>query len=213
MEIKVPLLSFNETIPQIPGNAMQDAKLYPSRHDMLKALPRNQCVIEVGVAYGDFSEVIVKELRPKSFIGVDHFGLEKFPLVWGVNPKETLGNLTHENFYQTRMERLSEEFNFEYIHKAGKSAKMISDCESFDFAYIDAGHEYEDVERDTRAVIQKLAPGGHIFFNDYIWRDTFHGGLYGVVKTVNQLVSEGGWIVKGLALNPMMFCDIWVQKI
>jgi hypothetical protein len=95
---------------------------------------------------------------------------------------------------------------------AGPSAKMVLQSDGFDFAYIDAGHSYEDVELDTRAVIRKLRDKGNIFFNDYIWRDTFNGGLYGVVRTVNQLVNEGGWEVKGLSLNPMMFCDIWIQK-
>jgi hypothetical protein len=212
MEITVPILDFSDAIAPINADAMRNARLFSSRHEMIKALPKNQDVVEVGVAYGDFSVDLVTELMPRKFIGIDHFGLEKFPLVWGKNPRETLGDLTHEVYYKNRMQKLSNDLDFEYVHMAGPSAKMVLQSDGFDFAYIDAGHSYEDVELDTRAVIRKLRDKGNIFFNDYIWRDTFNGGLYGVVRTVNQLVNEGGWEVKGLSLNPMMFCDIWIQK-
>lgn len=212
MEIVVPALNFSDSVPGIPKSAMENARLFSSRHEMIKELPTQNSVIEIGVAYGDFSEDIVRAIRPRKFIAVDHFGLEKYDLVWGEDPRKRLGKLTHEDFYRQRMESLAKELNFTYEHKAGNSAKKILEVSAFDFAYIDAGHSYEDVELDTRATILRLNEGGHIFFNDYIWRDTFNGGVYGVVRTVNQLVNEGGWEVRGLALNPMMFCDIWLQK-
>jgi hypothetical protein len=205
-------ISYEYTTVGLPKEATQGAKLYASRLDMLSDMPKKLSIAEVGVAYGDFSEALVKELRPIKFLGIDKFGWENVKEIWGENPKLRFSGQSHEEFYFNKMSLLSQELNFEFTQMRGDSNKKLLESKGLDLIYIDAGHKYEDVESDTRAAIKALNPRGHIVFNDYIWRDTFHSEMYGVIKTVNQLVSEGGWKVKGFALHPMMFCDIWIQR-
>jgi len=201
------------SLAEIPQSALEESRIYASRHEMIKDLPKHATIIEVGVAYGDFSEHLIKTCQPHTFIGVDHFGFEKFPEVWGQSPKLRLGGQSHEEFYLDRIRKIQETVDFEYIHMPGNSSEMILKSPLFDIAYIDAGHSYEEVAIDLKATLLKLKPGGHIVFNDYIWRDTHNANIYGVVEVANNLIAKGGFKVKGLALNPKLFNDLWIQQV
>ena len=61
MEITVPILDFSDAIAPINADAMSNARLFSSRHEMIKALPKNQDVVEVGVAYGEISASLGQE--------------------------------------------------------------------------------------------------------------------------------------------------------
>lgn len=211
--IRTERIAISEEFHAIPADALTEAKIYESRFAMLNDLPKNLSFIEVGVAYGDFSEEIIKKCTPAKFIAVDHFGFESFPEIWGESPSIRFKGLSHEEFYKNRISELQKIYNFEYLHLPGNSAEMVLRGPNFDIAYIDAGHSFEDVALDTKSVISKLNSHGHIIFNDYIWRDTHNANIYGVVRVANKLIAEGGFKVRGLALNPKMFCDLWIQKI
>ena len=66
------------------------------------------------------------------------------------------------------------------------SYNIVNDFEdaSFDFIYIDANHEYEDVKRDIELCLPKLKSDGIIAGHDY------HENWPGVVKSVNELLGE-----------------------
>lgn len=206
-------ISIAQEFHAIPEQALKEAKIYESRYTMLNDIPKNQIFIEVGVAYGDFTKEIIEKCTPTKFIAVDHFGFESFPEIWGESPSVRFQGKTHEEYYKNRISNLQKENHFEYLHLAGNSAEMVLRGPNFDIAYIDAGHSYEDVALDTKSVLTKLNPGGHIIFNDYIWRDTHNANIYGVVRVANKILAEGGFTVRGLALNPKMFCDLWIQKL
>ncbi len=56
--------------------------------------------------------------------------------------------------------------------------------EAFDFIYIDANHEYEDVKRDMELYLPKLLKSGIISGHDY------HQRWPGVIKAVNELIGK-----------------------
>ena len=56
--------------------------------------------------------------------------------------------------------------------------------ETFDFIYIDANHEYEDIKRDIKLCLPKLKKGGVIAGHDY------HKRWPGVINAVNELVGK-----------------------
>lgn len=64
------------------------------------------------------------------------------------------------------------------VHVHGDSALKAKEFlhESFDLILVDGDHSYEGVSRDIEAWWEKLAPGGFLFFHDYLERD---GGFDG----------------------------------
>ena len=65
--------------PALESRHLRDARLYANRTDMMRALPivRGGVVAEVGVAHGDFSEVILDTVVPKSFYAFDIFRMHE----------------------------------------------------------------------------------------------------------------------------------------
>lgn len=58
----------------------------------------------------------------------------------------------------------------------------------FDLIYIDAGHDYDNVQRDASISATKIKDDGILVFNDYVLYDPFLEEEYGVVPAVNELV-------------------------
>lgn len=68
-----------------------------------------------------------------------------------------------------------------------KSIKVIDICkngETFDFIFIDGGHDYDTVKSDTELALKVLSPKGLIIWDDYKPSDP------GVFKYLNELNQE-----------------------
>ena len=189
---------------------MPNCRAYPDRVSVLRDLPKNGIIAEVGVAYGDFSEILIRELTPKRFVAIDSFQIfSKAEEPWG---KKDLAraNLSHEEFYKNRFaDRVDIEI------KKGLSWDMLNDCEDnyFDFIYLDAGHRYPDVSRDIQALKPKLKAGGYVQFNDYTtiaptWLEPF-----GVAKAVTELLHEGGYEMVAFCFQSGGYHDVVLKKL
>lgn len=64
-----------------------------------------QAVAEIGVAFGDLTEIILDALNPSDFVAFDLFKLHELPMIWGKPTAETLGRKTHLEFYVERFRR------------------------------------------------------------------------------------------------------------
>ena len=78
----------------------------------------------------------------------------------------------------------------------------------FDYAYLDAGHSYENVARDVAILRQKIKEGGIIQFNDYIRYDYMAHMFYGIVPVVNELIEKSNSEVLYYCLSENGFDDI-----
>jgi disulfide oxidoreductase YuzD len=195
----------------LENHHVEGARLYAERKDMVSALRAGAhgVVAEVGVALGDFSEFLLNELRPTRFIAIDLFTMHEHPVIWGRPSSELFRGMTQLEFYRTRFSD-----HKEVAIEVGPSFDILEKYpdQSFDMLYIDAGHDYDDVAKDAAVAARKIKQEGTIIFNDYIMYDHIGGGHYGVVQAVNELVTQGGWRVVGLALQRHMFCDIAIQR-
>lgn len=197
--------------PSLQSGHLNDARLFADRMDLIRALdlPAGPTVAEVGVAHGEFSEFLIAALRPARFVAYDLFNLHEQEFVWSYRTAELFQGKTHADFYRDRFRHIDAAFEM-YAGDTGDTLDMGGG--GFDLIYVDAGHEYADVKRDSLAAARKMAADGVLVFNDYVMIDHHYGAPYGVVQAVNELVADGEWKVVGLALQQQMFCDIALSR-
>jgi hypothetical protein len=190
------------------------ARLFADRIELIKSFSylKNPIIAEIGVAYGDFSQVIIDELNPTAFHAYDIFRFHEYPVVWGKPPSETLNGLHHKTFYEGRFDKKIR--SGQVVVFEGDSANRLAECddEFYDIIYLDADHRYEGVLRDTTVSIRKLKRGGTLIFNDYIMYDHIGGVSYGIVHVVNDLCIHDGWQITHFAFERNMFCDIALRR-
>jgi len=176
------LQAYLDLAPDLPDEALKNARLYSSRHKMLHALPKGGTVCEVGTWRGEFARAIALTCEPVEFhlIDIDFSPLGEIPI-----PVQK-----HE----------------------GDSAELLGSFppEYFDWIYIDADHPYASVRRDLRAAHRAVKPGGYLMCNDYAVQCL--GTPYGVARAVNELVIEKGYTVEGLALDRGCMFDMLIRR-
>lgn len=197
--------SVSKTV-KIKESALKNTRVLGDRSEALKKLPTGLIVVEIGVAYGDFSKKIFEVMQPEKFYGIDIFS-ESVKGFWNDDIFEKQG-MTHLQWYKNRFRNEIEEGKFEV--KQGLSWDVLAEFPDnyFDYAYLDAGHSYENVARDVAILRQKIKEGGIIQFNDYIRYDYMAHMFYGIVPVVNELIEKSNSEVLYYCLSENGFDDI-----
>lgn len=202
----------NREFPELQNKHLGNARIFANRTDLIRALeiPSGGTIAEVGVALGDFSQILLELLMPQTFVAIDLFEMHRYPMHWGTPSEILLKGMTHEDFYRQRFAALGSTVTFD----KGLSHECLAAYPNnfFDLIYIDAGHDYDNVQRDASISATKIKDDGILVFNDYVLYDPFLEEEYGVVPAVNELVCATDWRVIGFALQKHMFCDIAVQR-
>lgn len=189
---------------------IRDARLFAHRDDLIRSLSSKKMskIAEIGVALGDFSQFLLRELNPVVFIAIDTFVVHKFDELWGKPTSEIFQGKTHLEYYEDKMAAYKN-----VIIEPGLSHKRLSlhSNKTFDLIYVDADHAYEQVRLDAFEAERTIKDDGIIVFNDYIIGTPFHGE-YGVVPVVNELVVNRGFKIIGFALHQWMYCDIAIAR-
>lgn len=130
-------------------------------------LPSQSTIAEIGVFAGDFSEWIVKTLKPKKFYGVDPY--TSTIGVMGSGNEHGYGMEYYEldllcNFVKHRLSGHPEvELRRQFSHLFFES---LTDG-SLDAVYIDGDHSFEAVQSDLEHARHAVKEGGWIFGHDY----------------------------------------------
>lgn len=198
---------------EIPGTLtlreehIRNCRLVTDREALLAHLPRNGVVGEVGVLAGDYSASILRVTTPRKLYLIDSFDASDWAATGRFGPPE------HETFVRDR-------FQAEIASGLVETRKGLSwEClalfpdESFDWLYIDAGHDYESVRKDLDVARTKIRTGGLIVMNDYTIYDPFLGVPYGVIHATNEFCLQHGWEIAWLALQSHMFNDVVLRKL
>jgi hypothetical protein len=198
----------NSFIPagKLPSELLKNCRVLPSRYDLLSYLPKQKVIAEIGVAFGDFSENLIRYCEPSLFLAIDTFILHTLVELWGKSPRETFGDLTHLQFFQNRFSALIEQQALRVLEGDSSSRIEMLDDHSVDIFYVDGDHSYDGVWRDLTAITKKIRRGGLIIMNDYIMRDQYHP--YGVVQATNEFMTRENWEMLYFCLEPNMFCDV-----
>ena len=185
----------------ISQEQLNNAKLYSTKFEFIKHLPKNANILEIGTLAGDYAELLL-ETNPLSIDLVDVFEANDWK---DLNRFDKNG---HYNFVKNRFKN-----NPEVSLLRGYSHDVLPTLtKKYDYIYIDANHDYEHASQDLADALPLLAEGGIIGFNDYIYDDADYI-VYGVIETVCEFLDKNkGWEVIGFALQERMYADIYLQN-
>ena len=205
------MLDYIQSIGPIKQENMKNSILLANRNEGIKRLPKGGKVAEVGVAYGDFTDILLKELNPDHFYAIDYFNKDNpYIQMWGRQELVESG-LTHEEWYRNKYRSLIDEGKMTVC--SGLSWQCLSEFEDdfFDFVYVDACHDYESILKDTEIVIKKTKHNGIIQFNDYTVADVIGKDYYGVIPVVNKMIKDTNSQVLFYCLSTLGYSDVTVR--
>lgn len=116
--------------------------------------------VEVGVAAGEYSEILAKANPQMKLYGIDPWK----PLR---DYRDYTRRSTFDRLRQDAEKRLASFANYEFIKKLSMEAVHDFDNESLDFVYIDGNHNFQNVTNDIVEWSKKVKPGGIISGHDY----------------------------------------------
>jgi len=128
--------------------------------------PKGGVGVEVGVLFGDFSAILLKEAKCSKLHLVD-------PWAQFAPTRKTSPSVAFE-FVQERFKRVKKVV----IHRQhSKDAAEKFENESLDFVYIDGNHSYLACMEDLKAWYPKVKSGGILSGDDFgrIVNGTYHG--------------------------------------
>jgi Methyltransferase domain len=210
--IKTKLEEVEKMIPpDLPASLFENSRVCASREDVLQRLPKGGVIAEVGVAYGNFSALLLDRLQPEKFIAIDSFAITADTEPW----KQTFlkdSKMTHFEYYQHKFQPQIEKGQL--VVYPGLSWEMLAKLpdKSIDYVYLDAGHSYEEAVKDIEQVSKKIKDDGIIQFNDYTLFDPFAFIPYGVPKAVHEFMLKENYELLFLCLHRQFFCDVVVRK-
>jgi hypothetical protein len=150
------------------------------RTEMLRLMPQNGTVAEIGVFKGNFSSQIISVTKPSRLHLID-FWPDSMIQSDGERITGTDACKFVRNVFASEIQN-----NKVVLHK-GLSSQVSQEFpdEYFDWIYIDADHNYAGVKSDLNCWYPKVKTGGFITGHDYIEKT-----WYGVVQAVNEFLKQ-----------------------
>ena len=193
------------------------------REELPQYFPKDGVGVEVGVAQGDYSALLLQAAQPRELHLIDPWShlesgsdlLEANDMLATVGDARASGemfgpppeNLAGNDEYAAVVARFSGDqrvrLHRQYSYKA--AASFADGC--LDFAYLDGNHHYEFVLKDLQDFGAKLKPGGLLFGHDF-FEDAFaRAEHYGVVDAVNTFLKRSDFRLLMLTSEPFStFC-------
>jgi predicted O-methyltransferase YrrM len=165
---------------ELSPDHIANLKVIIDRQALLEALPKQAIVAEIGVARGDFSQVILDVAIPNELHLID----------WWTRPREYRG------LRAVVEERFADEIgNGQVIIHQGSSVAELAGFEDhfFDWVYLDTGHDYATTNAELEICRQKVKQGGLIAGHDYVSGSWDLDIRYGVIEAVNEFCLRHSW--------------------
>lgn len=188
------------------------------REELLNLLPKGGIGAEIGVAQGDFSQLIMETVQPQELHLIDPWshleegddllaGVEVLASQAGAAAEAVPQNPEGAKQYDAVVKRFSGDPRVR-VHRqySYKIAPQFADG-FFDFVYLDGNHTYEFVMRDLIDFSAKLKPGGLLFGHDYFEDNFAKQENYGVIDAVSAFLKRSNFRFLMLTWEPFStFC-------
>jgi hypothetical protein len=222
--------SFIDAFPELPFNQIEDGhkldqsqlnntKVYASREEYTKHLPKNIRYLEIGVAWGYYSEFVAENANPQSIDLLDFYDLDLKCWSWRKFGECKCEPIKHEMKY-------TPETHEPYIKELFSKYKNVSTIKGnainilpvlnkeYDYIYIDISNKRDQTRKVLNLSANLVPVGGIIGLNDYLIFDgIIEEGPYGTYQTVNEfLYKNKNWSVTALALHNLGFYDIYLKR-
>jgi len=163
---------------------MKNIEIIDTRENLIKLLPKNKKVLEIGVFKGDFSKYLHTQLEPEELFLNDIFTGRM-----GSGDKDG-NNMIFVNLddeYKNLLSFFDRYDNVKFLK--GRSVDVLSNISDdyLDIVYIDGSHEYDDVKSDLMLSHIKVKNNGYICGHDYNLNR-----FPGVCKAVDEFCLEKG---------------------
>lgn len=155
-----------------------------SKNKILQIIPKNSVGAEIGVHLGNFSENIIKNVRPKLIYLIDPWLVSNNPVhanSWYSGDTITQ-KVMDERYQSVRRKFSSYKDNVKIIRKFSRDAAEEIPDNSLDFVYIDGDHSFDGVMTDFDFFYPKVKVGGFICGDDY---DDTHWWERGVIDALH----------------------------
>lgn len=194
------------------------AKIFSSREEYVKSLPKNIKYMEIGVAWGYYSELVCKQASPSEIVLLDPFNSDLKCWSWRKFGECKCTNMKHELLF-------TPETNEEYIKTLfskygptrtikGLAPEDLPEEHDYDYIYIDMTNDRVEIRDVLKQTSSMVRPGGVIGLNDYLIYDgVIEDAAYGTFQAVNEfLFFNQNWNVDAMALHPVGFYDIYLRR-
>jgi len=178
-----------------PNHFAPYCELLVDRQVLLGKLPKHGKVAEIGVAHGDFSADILNINQPLELWLIDLWDSQS-----AVRGK--IGGVSGLTMVQRRF---AEEIKSGQVRlQQGFSTTEMErhTNEYFDWIYIDAAHDYDNVKRDLETAATKVKAHGFICGHDYTRWGSKGLARFGVVEAVNEFCIQQKWEIIYLTNEP-----------
>ena len=170
------------------------------RAELLRRLPKEAVVAEIGVDEGKFSRLINRITRPAKFHLIDIWGTDRF----------------HDGKYEGVKSYFSEEIkrgDVVITKKLSTEAVHGFPNNYFDWIYIDTDHMYETTRDELTLFAAKMKPGGIIAGHDYVKGNWISSLRYGVVEAVHEFCVNHGWELIYVTAEPIEGNSFAIRKL
>lgn len=179
---------------------VQNCRLVCNRNELLKQLPPNAVVAEVGVYMGDYAEEILKSSTPSHLYLIDS---------WQGPIFGPLKSQVEERFAKEIKDK-----KVTLLQQDSLEALKSFDDEFFDWIYLDSDHSYKHTKLELELVCKKIKKGGLICGHDYtkgVWEAWWF--RFGVIEAVNEFCVNHGYEFAYLTLDKGGFFSYGIRKI
>lgn len=161
---------------------IQNCRLVKDRDEMLRRLSAESegwKMAEIGVAFGDFSEQILKICSPNKLYLIDCWDSERF----GAGASCVRDKFKHE--IDKGIVKIMQGYSTQKLEE-------LADGE-LDLAYIDTVHDYDTTKKELELCERKVKIGGYICGHDYAKFNVYSRFDYGVYDAVNEFAVNYGY--------------------
>jgi len=208
-----------EDSEKINQKQLNNARIFSSREEYAKSLPKGIKYMEVGVAWGYSVQMFLDATEAQSADLVDLYNQDLKCWSWRKFESCQCNGFKHELLYtpETHEQYIIDKFSsYKNVRTIkGDALRILPDLKNtYDLIYIDVSNDRLLSREILRLCASLVEVGGVIGLNDYaIYDGIIEDEPYGTFQTVNEfLYNNEDWEVDAIALHNLGFYDIYLRR-